>query len=121
MVKNLPTVRETWVQSLDGKDPLEEGTAPTPVLLPGESHGQRSLEDAVPGVTESRTRLGNDATAAARPAEMNEPVLNACYSKRVRLSAFNSFFKWIFKCIPFYESESVCPSVVSKSLRPQGL
>ena len=25
MVKNLPAMRETWVQSLDWEDPLEEG------------------------------------------------------------------------------------------------
>ena len=39
LVKNLPTMQETQVQSLGQGDPLE----PTPVLLPGESHGQRSL------------------------------------------------------------------------------
>ena len=27
MVKNLPAMRETWVQSLDWEDPLEEGMA----------------------------------------------------------------------------------------------
>ena len=27
MVKNLPAMRETWVQSLDWKDPLEKGKA----------------------------------------------------------------------------------------------
>ena len=27
MVKNLPTKQETWVQSLDLEDPLEEGMA----------------------------------------------------------------------------------------------
>ena len=27
MVKNLPAVQETWVQSLGWEDPLEEGTA----------------------------------------------------------------------------------------------
>ena len=43
MVKNLPTTRETWVQSLGWEDPLEEGMAVTSVLLPGEFHGQRSL------------------------------------------------------------------------------
>ena len=43
MVKNLPTMQETGVWSLGWEDPLEEGTAPTPVFLPGESHGQRSL------------------------------------------------------------------------------
>ena len=31
------------VRSLGQEDPLEEGRQPTPVFLPGESHGQRSL------------------------------------------------------------------------------
>ena len=35
--------KETWVRSLNWKDPLEEGWQPTPVFLPGEFHGQRSL------------------------------------------------------------------------------
>jgi len=43
MVKNLPAVWETWVHSLGWEDPLEEGLQPTPVFLPGESPGQRSL------------------------------------------------------------------------------
>ena len=33
-----------WVQSLGQEDPLERKWQPTPVFLPGESHGQRSLE-----------------------------------------------------------------------------
>ena len=32
MVKHLPAMRETWVQSLGWEDPLEEGTATTPVF-----------------------------------------------------------------------------------------
>ena len=32
-----------WARSLGWEDPLEEDMQPTPVLLPGESHGQRSL------------------------------------------------------------------------------
>jgi len=43
LVKNLPAVQETWVQSLDQEDPLEMGMQPTPVFLPEEFHGQRSL------------------------------------------------------------------------------
>ena len=45
-VKNLPAMQETqetWVRSLGWEDPLEEGMTTTLVLLPGESHGQRSL------------------------------------------------------------------------------
>ena len=45
-VKNLPSSAgdmEMQVQSLGWEDPLEKGMATTPVFLPGESHGQRSL------------------------------------------------------------------------------
>ena len=33
MVKNLPAVQETWVQSLVREDPLEKGMATSPVFL----------------------------------------------------------------------------------------
>ena len=36
MVKNLPTMPETWVRSLGREDPLEKGRATTPVFWPGE-------------------------------------------------------------------------------------
>ena len=36
-------MKETWVQSLGWEDPLEKERLFTPVLLPGEFHGQRSL------------------------------------------------------------------------------
>ena len=47
VVKNPPTsagdVRDT--DSIPGwEDPLKEGMQPTPVFLPRESHGQRTLE-----------------------------------------------------------------------------
>ena len=43
MVKRLSTMRETWVQSWIGKIPWGRKWQSTPVLLPGKSHGQRSL------------------------------------------------------------------------------
>ena len=42
-VKNLLATWETQVRSLGQKDPLEREWQPTPVFLPGKSHGQRSL------------------------------------------------------------------------------
>ena len=51
-LKRLPAMRETWVQSLGpipgsdpwvGKIPWRRKWQPTLVLLPGESHGRRSL------------------------------------------------------------------------------
>ena len=41
-------MQEMWVRSLGREDPLEKEMAPTPVLLPGESHGQRSLVGCSP-------------------------------------------------------------------------
>ena len=41
MVKHLPTMQEIRVQSLGREDFLEK--EPTPVFLPGKSHGWRSL------------------------------------------------------------------------------
>ena len=46
MVKNLPAVWETRVQSLGRKIPWRRG------FLPGEFHGQRSLAGYSPGVAE---------------------------------------------------------------------
>ena len=43
MVNNMPAMQETQVQSLGREDLLEKGMLPTPVFLPEESHGQRSL------------------------------------------------------------------------------
>ena len=38
LVKNLPAMWETWVQSLGWEDPLEKGKIPTPVFWPGDFH-----------------------------------------------------------------------------------
>ena len=44
MVKHPPTMWETWFQSLAWEGLQEERKwQPTPVFLPGKSHGQRSL------------------------------------------------------------------------------
>ena len=43
MIKKPPAMRETWVQSLDWEDPLEEGMATHSRILQENLHGQRSL------------------------------------------------------------------------------
>ena len=47
-VKNLHATWETQVQSPSWEDPLEKGTQPTPVFLPGESYWWRSLKSSSP-------------------------------------------------------------------------
>ena len=48
MGMNLPRMWEIRVQSLGQEDPLEKEMATTPVVLPGEFHGQRSLASYSP-------------------------------------------------------------------------
>ena len=43
MVKNLPSMQETWVRCWVRKIPRRKKWQLTPVFLPGESHGQRTL------------------------------------------------------------------------------
>ena len=42
-VKNPPTMWEIWIRSLSWEDPWRRKWQPTPVFLPGEFHGYRSL------------------------------------------------------------------------------
>ena len=54
-VKNLPAMQEMQVQPLDWEDPLEKQMATTPVSLPRESYGQRSVVGYSPGGQKSQT------------------------------------------------------------------
>ena len=47
-IKNLPAMWDTQVQSLSREDPWKRDWQPTPVFLPGELHGQRSLVGSSP-------------------------------------------------------------------------
>ena len=42
-VKNLPAMQETRVPSMSQEDPWRREWQSTPMFLPGESHGQKSL------------------------------------------------------------------------------
>ena len=59
-VKNLPAMPEIWVQSLGGKDSLEEGMASHSSILAWRNPMDRGTWWAVfHRVTKSRTRLSN--------------------------------------------------------------
>ena len=61
-VKSLPAIQETWVGFLGQEDfPWRRKWQPTPVFLPRESHGQRSLAGYSPWAHKSRTRLSEEA------------------------------------------------------------
>ena len=54
MVKNPPTMQETWVRSLGWDDPLEKGSYSLQY-----SGLENSMDCIVRGVTKSQTRLGD--------------------------------------------------------------
>ena len=61
-IKNRPAMQETQVPSLGQEDPLEKEMATHSSILPGKSHGQRSLAGYSPwGLKES------DMTERLRP------------------------------------------------------
>ena len=77
MVKNLPEMQETRVQSLGWEDTLEKGMPTTPVFLPGEFHGQRSLAGFSPrGCKESDMNEQLTQTVSGRLTFLQDhPVL----------------------------------------------
>jgi len=55
----MPAMWETQVLFLGWEDPSSRKWQPTPVFLPGESHGQRSLAGYRPWGRQSRARLSD--------------------------------------------------------------
>ena len=59
LVKNLPAVRETWVQSLGWEDPLEKGTTPNFSSLACRIKSRTWLSFSSPGVRGHAPPMGN--------------------------------------------------------------
>ena len=57
MVKSLPTIWETWVQSLGHKNSLRRKCQRTPVFLPGKLMDGGTWQATVHAVTKSQTWL----------------------------------------------------------------
>ena len=57
------------LRSLGREDPLKEERQPTPVFLPGESHGQGSLAGTVHVAAKSWTRLSNTGGEGGKQQE----------------------------------------------------
>ena len=66
MVKNLPAMQETqeaWIDPWVRKIPWRRAWLPTPIFLPGKSHGQRRLAGHSP---QGRKKLDLTATTEHR-------------------------------------------------------
>ena len=58
-------MQETWVRSLGWENPCRREWQPTPVFLPGESHGQKSL---VGYIVHGVARVGHDLSTNPPPS-----------------------------------------------------
>ena len=89
MVKNPPAMQETWVQSMGWEDPLD--FIPTPVFLPGESHGQRSLVGYSPwchkesDTTETNTNRVMAKSLIVTPVTLKTPSLKGQINRNKEL------------------------------------
>ena len=81
LVKNLPAMQETWVQSLGGKVPWRQGRSP------GDRKGyplqysglKNSMDCIVHGVAKSRTQLSNFHSLSLKEGEGNgTPLQYSC-------------------------------------------
>ena len=104
MVKHLPTMRETRVQSLGQEDPLEKEMAPHSILLPGKSHGQRSLVGYSPwGHRESDTTERLHSHVHFRRCS----VILAPFVEELKFLPLKCFFTFVKMWTYFFEYISV--------------
>ena len=85
MVRNPPAMK-TWVQSLGWENPLKKGMATHFSILPGESHGQRSLVGSSPWGHKESNRAERLSTWLIYNAvlisgiQQNDSVIHKCFS-----------------------------------------
>ena len=107
VVKNPPVKQETQVLSLSWEDPLDKKWQPTPIFLPGESHGHRSLVGYSPW---GHKRVRYDWVIKTTTTKiLQRPILGANVNKGACKFKFNSVQ---------FSSVQYSRSVVSDSLRP---
>ena len=117
VVKNPPAnARDTGNLGLTpgkGIFPWRTAWQPTPIFLPGESHGQRSLADYIHGVAQSRTLLRWLSTHSLKCQKMLNVMKNGhtCHLPNTILQYFGNYFWYLSPCV--YISHSVVSNSVA--------
>ena len=100
---------DPWV----GKIPWRRAWQPTPVLLPGESHGQRSLVGYSPWIAKSQTWLSDWAQAKTTHSLISSmSSLNSCLSNE---SSPTTLFKIAANAFLLYPNFLLC-SIISSTV-----
>ena len=106
LVKNLPAMWETWVQSLGWEDPLDKGKAITPVFWPGEFHGLYSPWDRKESDTTEQISLSSIIM------KMNGGRVHPCLVLDLRKDWCFSTIKHDIKCRFSVGNEDVSPLLI---------
>ena len=96
-------------------NPLEKGMQPTPVFLPGESHGQRRAWWAtVHGVSKSRTRLsGFHSLALTRiPTGLRGSILYTHLALAPPYSPMNFILSLLVKCKDVFDLSHILFGII---------
>ena len=97
LVKNLPAMQETQVQFLGWEDPWRRKRQPTPILLPGESHGQRSLASYSPWGHKSQTQFSEKQCNRHMERCLISLIIREMQTKPIRQYHFTSVKMAIIK------------------------
>ena len=95
-VKNLPAVQETQVWSAVRKIPWRRKRQPTPVSLPGKSHGQRSLVGYSPWACQGLDMT--DWLTLSYNQNLPPPGILWRYPKDPEIKV-SKFLWWVKKCL----------------------
>ena len=88
------SVQETWVQSCVRKMPWRRAWQPTPVFLPGESHGQRSLVGSSP---QGRRESGMTCQLKGSGEIRNEVATTGDVHVRMNVSRGLNQRRWVLR------------------------
>ena len=112
-IKNAPAVWKTWVQSPGWEDPLKEGIQPTPVFLPGESHGQRNLVGYSPWrckELDTAKQLNTDSTQpelTERSSWRGNFAPQEAIGKRQKLFFTTYLHVWVYSMDPWVQNSQM--------------
>ena len=95
LVKNLPAMQETWVQSLGWEGPLEKGMATHSSILTSRISWQRSWQATVHGVAKSQTWL-SDFHFTSLFRRGNAIKMSILCKAIYRINTFLSKSQWLF-------------------------
>ena len=129
MVKNPPAMRETWVQSLDWEDPLEEGMASHSSILAWRILMDRSLAAYTPWIHKELDMTERLSTQykppyieslsfsnTSLPSFLSQAFLCTCYSLLKTVSL--PFLKWLDSSYFLGSSNVIISERLSSTYKP---